>query len=122
MPKRYNVDGGFKIPANSTQHWTWRWPQPQGQPPGPNRGPVIFRALPKGPGGSGNNTAKNALVTYDIATCRGVAGSPEGPQVFYEFKIRNESSVDVPFNLDIVTFGDLTEEPDADAGSGGPST
>ena len=61
------------------------------------------RALPKG----GNNTAKNVLVIYDFAKCRGGPGDPSAPEVFYEFKIRNESTVDVPFMLEIVLFSDL---------------
>ena len=74
---------------------------------GLTKGPVIFRALPKGPAQGGNNTAKNVLVIYDFAKCRGGPGDPSAPEVFYEFKIRNESTVDVPFMLEIVLFSDL---------------
>jgi hypothetical protein len=72
-----------------------------------SKGPVIFRALPKGPAQGGNNTAKNILVIYDFAKCRGGPGDPSAPEVFYEFKIRNESTVDVPFMLEIILFSDL---------------
>jgi hypothetical protein len=47
------------------------------------------------------------LVTYDFAKCRGGPGDPSAPEVFYEFKIRNESTVDVPFMLEIILFSDL---------------
>jgi hypothetical protein len=106
MPFRYRIDRGFTIAANSTQFWNWGWTGPgQGEP---NKGPVIFRAVPKGPGQGGNNTVKNVLITYDFATCRGPQPSP---QVFYEFKIKNESSITIPFNLEIVHFADLPISP-----------
>ena len=44
---------------------------------------------------------------YDFAKCRGGLGDLSAPEVFYEFKIRNESTVDVPFMLEIVLFSDL---------------
>jgi hypothetical protein len=46
-------------------------------------------------------------VIYDFAKCRGGPGDPSAPEVFYEFKIRNESSIAVPFDLEIVLFSDL---------------
>jgi hypothetical protein len=61
MPIRWQIDRGFTIAANDTQYWWWNWFSDAGQN-GPNKGPVIFRALPKGPAQGGNNTAKNVLV------------------------------------------------------------
>ena len=108
MPIRWQIDRGFTIAAGETQYWYWEWWSDAGQgPDGPNKGPVIFRALPKGPAQGGNNTAKNVLVIYDFAKCRGGPGDPSAPEVFYEFKIRNDSTVDVPFMLEIVLFSDL---------------
>jgi hypothetical protein len=104
VPFRFLIDRGFTIAAQDTQYWNWEW---FGDPNGPNKGPVIFRALPKGPSQGGNNTARNVLVIYDFAKCRGGPGEPNAPEVFYEFKIRNESTIDVPFDLEIVHFGDL---------------
>jgi hypothetical protein len=106
MPIRWQIDRGFTIAAGDTQYWFWEWFSDAGQN-GPNKGPVIFRALPKGPAQGGNNTVKNVLVIYDFAKCRGGPGDPSAPEVFYEFKIRNESTVDVPFMLEIVLFSDL---------------
>jgi hypothetical protein len=74
---------------------------------GPNQGPVVFRAVPKGPGQGGNNTFKNVLVTYDFAMCRGGPGDDHAPEVFYEFKVRNDSSGDVKFNIELLIFSDL---------------
>jgi hypothetical protein len=67
----------------------------------------MFRASPKGISQGGNNTAKNNLVIYDFAKCRGGPGDPNAPEMFYEFKIRNESTVDVPFMLEIILFSDV---------------
>jgi hypothetical protein len=103
MPSHLRIDRGFTIGANQTQFWNWNW---FGEA-GPNRGPVIFRAMPKGPGQGGNNTVRNVLVTFDPAECRGGPGDPSAPEVFYEFKIRNESSITVPFDLEILLFNDL---------------
>jgi hypothetical protein len=63
-------------------------------------------ALPKGPAQGGNNSAKNVLVIYDFAKCRGGPGDPSAPEVFYEFKIRNER-ITVPFDLEMILFSDL---------------
>jgi hypothetical protein len=100
---------GFTIAANETQYWWWNWfsDAGSGSGQGPNKGPVIFRALPKGPAQGGNNTAKNVLMIYDFAKCRGGPGDDHAPAVFYEFKIRNESSITVPFDLEIILFSDL---------------
>lgn len=109
MPIRWSIDRGFTIAPNETQYWWWNWfaDAGSGQGQGPNKGPVIFRASPKGPGQGGNNTAKNVLVTYDFAKCRGGPGDDHAPEMFYEFKIRNESSITVPFDLEIILFSDL---------------
>jgi hypothetical protein len=109
MPIRWQIDRGFTIAANETQYWWWNWfsDAGSGSGQGPNKGPVIFRALPKGPAQGGNNTAKNILVIYDFAKCRGGPGDDHAPAVFYEFKIRNESSITVPFDLEIILFSDL---------------
>ncbi len=109
MPSRWEIDRGFTIAANQTQQWVWEWFDDGGAGPGqgPNKGPVMFRALPKGPGQGGTNTAQTILVTFDFAKCRGPQGGPNGPKVFYEFKIRNESSIDVPMILEMVLFNDL---------------
>jgi hypothetical protein len=103
MPIRWSIDRGFTIAANETQYWWWNWFGDGG----PNKGPVIFRASPKGKGEQGNNTARNVLVTYDFAKCRGGPGDDHAPEIFYEFKIRNESSITVPFDLEIILFSDL---------------
>jgi len=111
MPSRWLIDRGFTIAANETQQWWWQWfdDASPGHDVGPNKGPVIFRALPKGPG-EGNNTVENTLVTFDFARCRLAQNDPLGqghPKVFYRFKIRNESSVDVPMFLEMIRFEDL---------------
>ena len=102
MPIRWSIDRGYTIAPNETQYWWWNWFGDS-----PNRGPVVFRASPKGKGQQGNNTAENVLVTYDFAKCRGGPGEDHAPAVFYEFKIRNESSITVPFDLEMILFSDL---------------
>jgi hypothetical protein len=101
VPVRHEVDNGFSIAAGDTQFWTWNFFTNRAPGTGPNQGPIFFQALPKGPSQGGNNTAKNKLVVFDFAVSRG------GPGVFYEFKIRNESAIDVKFRLEFVVFSDL---------------
>jgi len=93
MPVRWQVDGNWTIAANSIQYWNWNFFTDPGPTGGPNQGPIVFRAIPKGISQGGNNTARNVLVTYDFAMCRGGPGDDHAPEVFYEFKIRNDSSV-----------------------------
>jgi hypothetical protein len=78
---------------------------------GPNQGPVVFRAVPKGLSQGGNNTVRNELVTYDFAMCRGGPGDDHAPEVFYEFKIRNDSSVDLPFNIEEIILQRPATQP-----------
>lgn len=103
MAIRWLIDRGYTIAENETHNWTWNWFGDQG---GPNKGPVIFRAVSKGRGEKGSNSARNVLVTYDFAKCRGGPNDDHAPEVFYEFKIRNESTVAVPFDLEMILFTD----------------
>jgi hypothetical protein len=80
MPIRWQIDRGFTIAAGDTQYWYWEWWSDAGQQNGPNKG----RALPKGPAQGGNNTAKNVLVIFDFAKCRGGPGDPSAPEVFFD--------------------------------------
>lgn len=107
MPHRFRIDGGWTIGAHQTQFWNWNFFTDHLPNTGPNQGPVVFRAVPKGPGQGGNNTFKNVLVTYDFAMCRGGPGDDHAPEVFYEFKVRNDSSGDVKFNIELLIFSDL---------------
>ena len=107
MPVRWQVDGNWTIAANSIQYWNWNFFTDPGPTGGPNQGPIVFRAIPKGKSQGGNNTARNVLVTYDFAMCRGGPGDDHAPEVFYEFKVRNDSSVAVPFLLQFIKFSDL---------------
>jgi hypothetical protein len=108
MPHRYRFDSGDTIGPGQTLLWEWNFFTNRLPNTGPNQGPVVFRAVPKGPGQGGNNTAANVLVTYDFAMCRGAPGDyPQAPEVFYQFKVRNDSSVEVPYNIELVIFSDL---------------
>jgi hypothetical protein len=107
MPHRFRIDGGWTIGAHQTQYWNWNFFTDHLPNTGPNQGPVVFRAVPKGLSQGGNNTVRNELVTYDFAMCRGGPGDDHAPEVFYEFKIRNDSSVDLPFNIEEIIFSDL---------------
>jgi hypothetical protein len=107
MPHRFRIDGGWTIGAHQTQYWNWNFFADHLPNTGPNQGPIVFRAVPKGLSQGGNNTVRNELVTYDFAMCRGGPGDDNAPAVFYEFKVRNDSSVDLPFNIEEVIFSDL---------------
>ena len=97
MPTYHKVDNGYTIGPNSTQNWSWNW-----FGFGPNQGPLIFMADPKSA-----QSAEVRLVTYDLAKCRGAPSSPHSTEVFYTFKIRNNSNITVAFNLEIIRFKDL---------------
>lgn len=43
----------------------------------------------------------------DLAKVRGAPNSPHGNEVFYRFKIKNQSNITVAFNLEIIRFKDL---------------
>ena len=91
MPIRWSINRGFTIAPNETQYWWWEWFDDT-----PNRGPVIFRASPKGRGQQGNNTAKNVLVTYDFAKCRGGPGddhAQSGEAAYFAAAKRGHSSI-----------------------------
>ena len=74
MPHRFRIDGGWTIGAHQTQYWNWNFFTDHLPNTGPNQGPVVFRAVPKGLSQGGNNTVRNELVTYDFAMCRGGPG------------------------------------------------
>ena len=101
MPVRLRIDRGYTIGPNETQQWNWNWFGDS-----PNRGPVIFAADPKNTGSSSPHV-RELLVTYDTAKCRGGQGDSHEPEEFYEFKIRNDNNVTVPFSLEIILFNDL---------------
>jgi hypothetical protein len=107
MPVRYQIDGNFSIGAGQTIPFTWQFFTNHAPGTGPNQGPIFFQALPKGPGQGGNNTAKNKLVVFDYAVSRGGPGDDHAPEVFYEFQIRNESTIPVKFLMEFVVFSDL---------------
>jgi hypothetical protein len=71
------------------------------------KGPSFFERSQRGRHKGEITPPKNVLVIYDFAKCRGGPGDPSAPEVFYEFKIRNESSITVPFDLEILLFSDL---------------
>jgi hypothetical protein len=86
------------IAKGATVHWTWNW---QNIPNvGPNHGPVLFSADP-----ASHQSAEVRLVTFDVAKCRNApgpgAGNP-GTEVFYAFSVRNDSSIDATYNLEMV--------------------
>jgi len=107
MPTRYQIDGDFSIAALTTIPFSWQFFTNHAAGTGPNQGPIFFQALPKGPGQGGNNTAKNKLVVFDYAVSRGGPGDDHAPEVFYEFNIRNESTIPVKFFIEFVDFSDL---------------
>ena len=102
MPECWQVDHNWTIAANSTQFWNWNFFTDTGPAGGPNQGPIEFRAIPRG-SLKGVIIPPNVLVTYDFAMCRGGPGDDHAPEVFYEFKVRNESSIPVPFLLQFVS-------------------
>jgi hypothetical protein len=74
VPVHWRIDRGFTIGTLLTQQWNWNFFTDTAPGTGPNQGPIVFRAVPKGKSQGGNNTARNVLVTYDFAMCRGGPG------------------------------------------------
>ena len=95
-----------KMPANqatiakgATLHWTWNWQNIPGV--GPNHGPVFFMADPVS-----HQAAEVRLVTLNLAKCRNAPTGPgrdhPGTEVFYAFDVRNESSIDALYQIEMV--------------------
>lgn len=87
------------IAKGATLHWTWNW---QNIPNvGPNHGPVFFMADPVS-----HQAAEVRLVTLNLAKCRNAPSGPgpanPGTEVFYAFDVRNESSIDVEYHIEMV--------------------
>jgi len=89
--------------------------------PGPNKGPVIFRGMPKGPGQGGNNTVRNVLVTFDPAECRGGPGDPSAPgfstssrsgtRAILPYRSTRNNSVQRPADPKLLTGGNHESDP-----------
>jgi hypothetical protein len=96
-------DYGFTVGAHSTVIVTVSWQNIPGV--GPNHGPVIFTADPHS-----HLSDEVKLVTFDTAKCRNrpTGPSPQNPgtEVFYQFKVRNDSNIAAPFSLEMV-FGEF---------------
>ena len=107
MPVHWRIDRGFTIEAGQTQYWNWNFFTNSAPGDGPKPRTHRIPSGPKGISQGGNNTVRNVLVTYDFAMCRGGPSDDHAPEVFYEFKIRNESTVAVPFDLEMIIFSDL---------------
>jgi hypothetical protein len=74
MPVRWQIDRGYTIAAGETQWWYWQFFTDHAPGTGPNQGPILFAALPKGPSQGGNNTARAGQI---VGTAhRGVEGEP----------------------------------------------
>jgi len=85
-----NQNVHFSIPANTTYvGYSHTW---ENTTAGPNHGPVWFTADPEP-----RQPAEIKLTTFDITKCR----RANGP-VFYEYSVRNNSSTDAFFSLEIV--------------------
>jgi hypothetical protein len=94
MPAQTNT-----IAKGATLHWTWNW---QNIPNvGPNHGPVFFMADP-----DSHQAAEVRLVTLNLAKCRNAPSGPgpgnPGTEVFYAFDVRNESSIDARYRIEMV--------------------
>ena len=118
MPSHLRIDRGFTIGANQTQYWNWNW---FGQA-GPNKGPVIFRGMPKGPGQAGNNTVRNVLVTVEtlpnaavVPVTRAHPGflrvqDQEREEYYRTVRLRN-NSVQRPADPKLLTGGNHESDP-----------
>jgi hypothetical protein len=90
VPTYTNVDSHYSIPALKTLEGYWlSW---ENQPGGPNHGPLLVTADPEP-----HQPAEIKLTTFDIKKCR----RANGP-VFYEYSVRNNSSTDAFFSVEVV--------------------
>lgn len=95
---------GFTIASGATLTYWYSW---QNIPNvGPNHGPVIFTADPRS-----HQNGEVDLVTFDAMKCRNAPTGPPpgnpGTEVFYQFRVRNESGITATFDLEVV-WGQIT--------------
>jgi hypothetical protein len=94
-----NQQFGWTIAQGATLGYWYSWENIPNV--GPNHGPVIFTANPRG-----HQNGGVILITFDVAKCRRApTGPPQNPgatEVFYEFSVRSESDIDAVFDLELV--------------------
>jgi hypothetical protein len=90
---------GFTQAPGATLRYWYSWQNIAGV--GPNHGPVLFTADPRS-----HQSSEVKLVTSDVAKCRNEPTGPPpanpGTEVFYEFSVRNDSSISAIFDLEVV--------------------
>jgi hypothetical protein len=104
MPTYQRLQSGFTVAQGATALVFVSWQNIRGV--GPNHGPVIFAADPRS-----HASAEVVLVTSDVAKCRNAPSGPPpqnpGTEVFYRFSVRNESSIDATYDIELV-FGQIS--------------
>ena len=75
--------------------------------PGPNKGPVIFRGMPKGPGQGGNNTVRNVLVTVETLPNAAVVPVTRAHPGFLRVQDQEREQYYRTVRLGIILFNDL---------------
>lgn len=92
MPAIVHGTGRFTIDPGKTMTITATWPRIPGSS-GPNHGPVFAMADPD------NQPAGAILITFDYSKCRHAGGAGTG-EVFYQYKVRSESTAPVTFKME----------------------
>jgi hypothetical protein len=99
MANYYKWEGPWTIAPGATVGFSVSWAAAGTRG---DRGPIVPMADPKTPG----RRRSAVLVTLDTAKGR-TGGRPHGGgSVFYEFKVRNDSSRLTSFGLELVEFED----------------
>ena len=100
MPTYYKLTGPWTLAAGATTGFWVSWENIQGT--GPNHGPLVIMADPVS-----HQKAEVKLTTFDPTKCRRAPGANGSTEVFYEFKIRNDSAITASYGVELVDFKDL---------------
>jgi hypothetical protein len=97
MPAIVHGPGRYTIAPGGVLIITTTWPHVPGTS-GPNHGPVFALADP-----DSGQRVEVKLITYDYSKCRQAptgGGGPGSTEVFYQYKVRSESTDAVTFTME----------------------
>jgi hypothetical protein len=106
MPSYQNYPETGTIASNTEIGYWLSWENIPGV--GPNQGPLLIGADPVS-----HQSAEVILAIYDVQKCRRAPPSPAqqnapgATQVFYQFNIKNFSTIPALYGFELIDFSDL---------------
>jgi hypothetical protein len=98
MPHYHKLQGPWTISPGATVGFSLSWGSDS------DHGPIVPMANPRIPAAHPPPFGAAKLTTFDVAKGRG--GQAQS-QVFYEFKVRNDGTRSVIYDIELVDFQDL---------------